>query len=54
MKTLSGSELRRGYYKVFEWAISSPRKPANIAFTEGDCRLAAQLIEEINEYEARR
>ena len=39
------SELRKGYQYVCEWIDRGMDPPANIAFTEGDLRLAAQLCE---------
>lgn len=40
------SEIRSGYDYLLRWALSKPRKPAQIAFTEGDLRLVGYLIEE--------
>ncbi len=39
------SELRKGYTYVEDWIREGMQPPANIAFTEGDLRLAAQLVE---------
>gem|GEM_PF-4557175 len=41
------SELRKGYWHVYDWIQHGMKEPANTAFTEGDCRLAAQLCEEV-------
>lgn len=39
------SELRKGYAHIQEWIDAGMKPSANIAFTEGDSRLAAQLVE---------
>jgi len=43
-----GEEIDKfDYHRVREWALSKPRKPANLAFTAGTNRNAAYLIEEL-------
>jgi hypothetical protein len=39
------TELRKGYHAVTDWVDEGMKPKASIAFTEGDCRLAAELIE---------
>lgn len=39
------SELRKGYFYICQWIDEGMKEPASTKFTEGDCRLAAQLCE---------
>ena len=39
------SDLRRGYHHIIRWIDDGMRESANNAFSEGDLRLAAQLVE---------
>jgi len=42
------TELRKGYYTIEAWYENGMKKSAEITFTEGDLRLAAQLIEKVH------
>ena len=45
VSSLKPSELRKGYVQIQKWMDEGMHPAADIAFTEGDCRLAAQLVE---------
>lgn len=46
IETSGAAGHRPFYFRLREWIASSPRKPANIAFTSGDLRDAAYAVED--------